>query len=203
MPDRLCSYRGSVRGRITVIGTESAIDEGECGLVWRWVGRRFGNLRSEEVQGSVGWGVIGKANFIRLVNENNVRAAIPAPVPRLRAEFTLCNLNYLAWPTFLEHPNHTATSGPTVHVDGQRSIKGIESGFNKPEESINGVILLYGSKLVRWKCNVTGVLLLSGEDCCTGANGRGFEADGNIAINWRVYGGDIGIWRYWWRVLSI
>lgn len=155
------------------------------------------NLRGEQVQRSISWSIIGKTDFIRLVNEEDIGAAVPAPVSRLRAELALCNFDYLTRPTFLEHANHTATSRPTIHVNSQRSIEGIQSGLNKPEESVNCVILLNWCESVRWKCDITGVLLLSGEGCCTSANRRGFKADGYIAVNRRVYNGDIRVLRYW------
>lgn len=93
------------------------------------------------------------------------------------------DLDHLARPILLEQAHHAAASWPAIDVYCQRGSAGIVARFDKPEESVDRVILLASRECKRREVDISSVLLLCRENGGTGANGRRLEGDGNISIN--------------------
>lgn len=65
----------------------------------------------------------------------------------------------VAWSVLDEETQHRRAARTSIHPDGQRCILWVLPGFEEPEESVDGVVLLVTQvvQTARWKMDVAGV----------------------------------------------
>ena len=159
MPNGMrCDVRGVCSG-ILGLAREGTVEKS----VWREAARNrcWRNIGVvDQVVRKVGGGVVGESDLNGLVDEQNVRAPIPSPRAVLRAIAPIGQLHHFTRSILLEQAKHAAGAGTAIEpYCERRSLRRLPS-LDEPEEGVDGIVLLDGSKCIRRKRDVARVLLL-------------------------------------------
>ena len=115
---------------------------------------------------------VSRKQFAYLIDVQQVRPSVPAPIPHNRPKFTCRKLNHFARTIFREETDHGARAWPTAQP--YRQLLSWLPSTKEPKERVGGIFSRY--------VNPSCVLLLCVEGCCAGACPWGFVRDGDVRI---------------------